>query len=269
MRIATVRRYPVKSMLGEQLAEVAVEFGGLGGDRSLALIDTDTGLVATAKHPRLWRELLKFSAAVEDQVIIFMPGGGRVHADDPGIDSTLSAALGRSVRLTSERPRGAAVERPAPEDVLEHGVAAEVPAATLEIAQGSPGTSFVDHSPVHFITTATLREVETEFVRYRPNLVIETPAGTPAFIENTWIGRDLLVGTPTEGALLRVTLPTPRCAVPTLEHGTLPRAPHAVRALLNVNRVDVPGFGVLPCGGAYAEILRPGTVHTGDAVTLQ
>jgi hypothetical protein len=54
--------------------------------------------------------------------------------------------------------------------------------------------------------------------------------------------------------------------VPTLEHGDLPRAPQAVRPLLERNRVDVPGFGVLPCAGVYAEVLSGGTIRTGDAV---
>jgi uncharacterized protein YcbX len=88
--------------------------------------------------------------------------------------------------------------------------------------------------------------------------VIATPPGTPPFVENTRTGRELTVG----GAWLRVTLPTPRCSVPTLEHGDRPRAPHAVRGPLEQNRVEVTGFGVLPCAGAYAEVRGGGTVRT-------
>jgi uncharacterized protein YcbX len=162
------------------------------------------------------------------------------------------------------------VERPDPEDVLAHGVEATVPAATLEIGQGTPGTTFVDYAPVHLITSATLERIGTEHLRYRPNVVVETPPGTPAFVENDWVGRELHVrGGDGATTVLRVALPTPRCSVPTLEHGTLPRAPHAVRTLMAANRVDVPGFGVLPCAGAYAEVGRGGTVHVGDEVTLQ
>jgi hypothetical protein len=43
--------------------------------------------------------------------------------------------------------------------------------------------------------------------------------------------------------------------VPTLAHGDLPREPRAVRPLLTDNRVDVPGFGKLPCAGVYADVL--------------
>jgi MOSC domain-containing protein len=270
MRVVALRRYPVKSMLGEDVAEVRVESGGIGGDRAFAVIDTDTGLVATAKHPRLWRALLEFGAVTEGEVSITFPDGTRVPVDAPEAGPRLSAALGRSVVLSGVRPEGASVERPAPEDVLDNGVTAVVPAETLEIGQGSTGTSFVDHSPVHVFSTATLRHLGTEFVRYRPNLVIDTPAGTEAFVENSWLGREIAIGDDDSGVRLRVTIPTPRCAVPSLAHGSLPRDPHAVRALLEGNRLDVPGLGEgKPCAGAYAEVVRPGVVRIGDAVTIE
>jgi hypothetical protein len=42
-----------------------------------------------------------------------------------------------------------------------------------------------------------------------------------------------------------------------------------VRTVLAENRVDVPGFGVLPCAGVYAEVLDVGPVRIGDAVALR
>ncbi|SEO99285.1 MOSC domain-containing protein [Amycolatopsis saalfeldensis] len=266
MQIAKMWRYPVKSMLGEEVAEAGFAASGVDGDRRFALIDDVTGLVATAKHPRLWRDLLKFSAAAGGGgARITSPSGWTLDAGDPAVDGLLSTALGRSVRMSAERPEAATVERPAPEDVLAQGVEAEVAAATLEIGQGSPGSTFVDYAPVHLITTATVGEVGTEHVRYRPNLLIETPPGTRPHVENDWVGGEVRLG---GEVVLRIVLPTPRCAVPTLEHGGLPRDPHAVRALLAGNRVDVPGFGVLPCAGCYAEVVRGGLVRVGDAVVV-
>jgi uncharacterized protein len=260
-----LRRYPVKSMLGEDLDGAEVGPAGLDGDRVLALIDRETGRVATAKHPRLWRLLLQCRAVRDgDGVRITLPDGRTVAADGAEAEGALSALLGREVRLAAVRPEGAEVERPAPEDVLEHGVEAEVPFATLEIAQGTPGGNFVDYAPVHLITTSTLDRVGVPALRYRPNLVLDTPGGRP-FAENDWVGREITVG----GVRLRATLPTPRCSVPTLEHGDLPRSPQAVRTVLAENRVDVPGFGVLPCAGVYAEVLRGGPVRVGDAVALR
>ena len=191
MRITTVRRYPVKSMLGEQLGEARLEPAGVEHDRGFALIDATTGLVATAKHPRLWRDLLKYSSTVAgDRVLITSPAGWTLDARDPGVDERLSDGLGRPVRLCSDRPSAATVERPAPEDVLDQGVEAEVPAATLEIGGGTPWST-----------------------------------------------------------------------------GCAPHAPHAVPTLMSANQVEVPGSGVLPCAGGYAEVVRPGVVRVGDEVS--
>lgn len=104
--------------------------------------------------------------------------------------------------------------------------------------------------------------IGTEPLRYRPDLVV-TSSGA-AFAENDWVGREITVGE----VRLRGTLPTPRCSVPTLEHGDLPRTPHAVRVPLADNQVDVPGFGVLPCAGVYAEVLTAGTIRADDEVTV-
>jgi uncharacterized protein YcbX len=266
MRVETLHRYPVKSMLGESLESMVVDERGAEGDRWLALVDAVTGKVATAKHPRLWRALLRFAASGDPgRVCIELPDGGRVAAEDQGVDELLSGLLGRPVRLVSERALGAEVERPAPEDVLDRGVEAEVDYATLVIGQATPGSSFHDYGPLHLITTATLERIGAEAVRYRPNLVVRTPPGYPAYAENEWVGTELIVG----GARLRGLIPTPRCAVPTLEHGPVPRAPHAVRTPMAENRVEAPGFGVQPCAGLYLEVLAEGTIRTGDLVTLQ
>jgi uncharacterized protein YcbX len=261
MQVSALTRYPVKSMLGQQLDEAVVGPTGLEHDRWRALMDPTTGYVCTAKHPRLWRRLLQYSAAVDGgRVRVTSPGGETIDADDPRLVETLTADLGRPVEIRSQRPAGSSVERPDPEDVLAQGVEAEVEAPTLEISQGTVGGTFVDHSPIHLITTATLHHLGIEALRYRPNLVID--ADVEPFAENDWLGRELTVG----DVVLRLTLPTPRCSVPTLEHGDLPRNPDALRPLLSGNRVEVPGFGVLPCAGAYAEVVRGGTIRKGAEV---
>ena len=265
MKATTLRRYPVKSMLGETVDNLIVDERGVNGDRCLALVDAETSRVATAKHPRLWRALLKFAASGDPgRVRIELPDGGVVSVNDDHINELLSNLLGRTVWLAAERVPGAEVERPNPEDVLEHGVEAEVDYAMLKLAQGTPGTSFVDYAPLHVVTTATLSHIGVEAIRYRPNVVVATPPGFPPYAENDWVGRELRVGDVRLGGMV----PTPRCSVPTLEHGELPRAGRAVRTPMAENRVEVAGFGVLPCAGIYLSVLETGTIQTGDEVTV-
>jgi uncharacterized protein YcbX len=263
--VASLWRYPVKSMLGEVVDSLFVDQGGAHGDRRLALLDAVTGRVASAKQPRLWRELLQFSARVDaGEVRIKLPDGRTVSADHAGIDDLLSQSLGRPVQLISERPRGATLERPDPEQVLQFGLDAEVEGQLVEIARATPGESFTDLAPLHAITTATVEHVGTEALRYRPNLLIATPPGYPPYAENDWVGRELVAGE----ARLQVLKPTVRCAVPTLEHGALPRAPHALRTLMAENRLASSGSGGVPCAGVYLEVLTAGTINTEDVVCV-
>lgn len=265
MRVESLRRYPVKSMLGEVVPELFVDERGADGDRRLALIDATTGRVASAKHPRLWRSLLQFTATGDSgQVRIRLPDGASVAADDPGVDELISRVVGRSVRLIRKRPQGATLERPDPQTVLELGPDAEVESRVVEIAQATPGDSFTDLAPLHAITTATCERIGTEALRYRPNLVITTPPGYPPYEENEWVGRELSVG----DTRLHVLKPTSRCALPTLEHGALPSAPHALRTPVAENMVESPGSGKLPCAGVYLKVVAEGTIYPGDPVTL-
>src|ERR1700712_2873084 len=196
MHVKSLHRYPVKSMLGEAVDSLYVDERGARGDRGLALIDDVTGRVASAKQARLWRNLLKCSAHLDDgRVRIRLPDESTVTADDHGVDDVLSRLLARPVRIVDRRQEGASVERADPEQVLDRGVDAEVDAPLLELAQVTPGGSFVDFAPLHVITTATLARIGCEAERYRPNVVIETPPGYPAYAENEWTGRTFTVGT--------------------------------------------------------------------------
>lgn len=265
MRIEHLYRYPVKSMLGETMTALHVDRGGADGDRRWALVDQSTGRVASAKQARLWRGLLQCSARVEGKhVQIRMPDGASVAADAQGVDDLLSQLLERTVRLVNKRPQGASVERADPDQVLSRGLDAEVDAPLLELAQKTPGDAFTDLAPLHAVTTATLEHIGVEAVRYRPNVVIATPPGYPPYRENEWIGRTLTVGY----AQLRALGPTPRCVIPTLEHGALGRSPQALRTPAAENLTQSFDFGVLPCVGAYLEVLTEGTLRVGDPVTM-
>jgi uncharacterized protein len=270
--VATLRRYPVKSMLGEDLDASDVSRAGLARDRRLAVVSRRTGKVASAKYPRLWRDLLTLSAqALDEAARITLPDGKTVHSTDADVDEVLSALLNEPVRLTATPPPGATLDRAVPEAVLRDGVGAEVPAELIELGAGAPPGTFVDFAPLHLLTTATLDRIaelspyrRAHLERYRPNVVIRTRAA--GFTENDWLGRDVRIG---DEVVLRVIARTPRCAVPTLAHGGLPRDTGALRVLARHNRVrPFPGLDPEPCAGVYAEVLRPGRIRAGDEVRL-
>jgi len=270
--VAQLRRYPVKSMLGEDVSHSDVDAAGLTHDRRLALIHTGTGKVASAKNPRTWRALPTLSAEMHDGIVrITFPDGTSILSADPGADDALSVFLDQPVTLTSTPPRDAALDRAVPEEVLRAGVAAEVPVQILSIAEISPGGTFFDFAPLHVLTTSTLAEIAAHSPsgtvhaeRYRPNIVIDTPA--PGFTENDWLDRDLRIGA---DLVIRVVVRTSRCAIPTLQHGPLRRDPWALRVLAQHNRVPpADDSQPEPCAGVYATVVNPGRVGAGDPVTF-
>ena len=270
--VATLRRYPVKSMLGEDLDVGDVGLDGLARDRRLAVVSRRSGKVASAKYPRLWRDLLTLSAqALDGAARITLPDGKTVRSTDADVDEVLSALLDEPVTLAATPPPGASLDRAVPEAVLRDGITAEVPVTLIEIGAGAPPGTFVDFAPLHLLTTSTLGRIaelrpyqQARLERYRPNVVIRTEA--TGFTENNWLGRDLRVG---DELVLRVIARTPRCAVPTLAHGDLPRDAGALRVLARHNRIrPLPDLDPEPCAGVYAEVLHPGRIRTGDAVRL-
>ncbi|WP_433393318.1 MOSC domain-containing protein [Micromonospora sp. KLBMP9576] len=271
-RLAQLWRYPVKSMLGERLPAADVGPAGIAGDRRLALRHRDTGRVASAKHPRLWRGLLTLRAAgaAPAPVRITLPDGRTLSTVDPDVDDVLSRVLDIPVTLIDRPPAGATLDRADPDAVLAAGLTAEVPVHVSSLGAAAPGT-FFDFAPVHLVTTATLARVSAELpgaavdaVRYRPNLVLDVDA--EGFAENGWVGRELRIG---PDLVLRVLAPTPRCAVPTLAHGPLPPQAQALSVPARLNRVaPLPQLGPQPCVGAYAQVLRGGRVAPGAVVEI-
>jgi hypothetical protein len=269
--VAVLRRYPVKSMLGEELPGCDVTGRGLAGDRVLGLVHRETGKVASAKNPRMWRSLLRLSAASGPAVKITFPDGTALATTDPGIDTALSEFLGHTVTLTGTPPPDATLDRADPEQVLRDGIQAPVRAEVLHLGDASPAGTFFDFAPLHLLTTSTLDRIAelsprgaVELERYRPNVVIRTAA--PGFAENDWAGRELRVG---RALAIRVMARSPRCAIPTLEHGGLPRDVDALRVPAAHNRISpMDGLGPQPCAGVYAQVLRPGRIQVGDVVRL-
>lgn len=271
--VESLRRYPVKSMLGEEQETLTVLARGVAGDRAWAVFDTGTGKVASAKRPKLWRELLQCAAVTtEGGVRIALPDGITHRAGEPALDRALSALTGRSVRLIDMPPKEAEIDRAYPEIALAQGLESDVEYSVLVLGGGAPPGTFLDYAALHLITSATLDGITAlvpgeaiEIARYRPNVVIRSPAGVTGFVENAWLDGVVRIG---EEVALRVILQTPRCSIPMLRHGALPARTDALRVLAERNRVDIPGFGDQPCAGVYVAVLQEGTIRKGDRVVV-
>jgi uncharacterized protein len=101
--VAAVWRYPVKSMIGEQLNDSSVTERGLAGDRAYALVDVETGKVISAKNPRKWGNLFEFRAAFVEPpkdthalpaARITFPDGANATTDEADIDERRQSRSG-------------------------------------------------------------------------------------------------------------------------------------------------------------------------------
>lgn len=270
--VCQIWRYPVKSMRGEPLREARVGTRGIARDRGYALLDLETGKVASAKHPRLWGWLLQCQARIVDEdgaIATTLPDGRELLMGRDGLNDALSRLANRPVRLIETPPEMPEIERYWP-DV--DGLALRDMVTSGAIAQGAPPGTFFDYAPLHVLTTATLAHLRALFPqgqvdarRFRPNLVIEVPAVAQGFVENEWVGRTLQIG---DDVRLRITDPVPRCVVPTLAQDALAEDIGVLRAVARHNRPPVPALdgARLPCLGVYATVEQGGVVQVGDRV---
>jgi len=264
--VVSLWRYPVKSMMGEDLNAADLTERGLLGDRAYALVDPSDGKVASAKNPRKWPTLFDFRAAFMTPprrgeklppVRITLPNGDHVSSEQGDRDQILSQALGREVALTTSAPDAPSLEEYWPDiEGLAHR-------ETVTDESTLAGT-FFDLSVLHLLTTATLDRLRElypqgcfEARRFRPNIVVEAGSGEREFVENAWIGRTLAIGVDVR---VRITGPCPRCVMTTLPQGDLPKDPGILRTAAKHNQVNV---------GVYADVVRGGTIRRGDAVRLE
>lgn len=285
MRVVEIRRCPVKSMQGETPSEVVVDATGVVGDRAYALVDCETGAVASAKDPRRWAALLGLSARFSAEpgrgqpVTITLPDGGQVSSTDPDIDRRLSSAAGQAVTLSEVPVSGASYDEVWPDidglapaefvaSVRTGQTSAGEAVSALPVGMLAPGT-FQDVSPVTILTTASLRAArrlhpagDWDPRRFRMTILID--ADGERFLENDWLGCTLRIGS----VRLPVFSPTPRCVMVTLAQPGLGADRQILTTVARHNRAEVPGAGVFACLGAYASVEQGGTIAVGDDVEL-
>ena len=289
--VGTIRalwRFPVKSMLGEELDAADLTEGGIVGDRAYAIRDRETGKVASAKHSKRWPNLLDCRAAFVEQpgpgdklppVRIELADGNSVLSDAADVDAVLSRCFGRDVELARAAQNGYTIDQYHPdlENYDPDGHRDEVVEAQLGAAffnerglpSAVPEDSFFDLYPLSVLTTSTLDQLgdlepqsRFDVRRFRMNVIVDTPER--GFVENGWLGRTLAIG---DDVQLGVSLPDPRCCMPGLPQEDLPRDPQVLKALARHNRIDVAG-ALYPCAGVYAVAEAPGTIRKDDSVSL-
>jgi uncharacterized protein YcbX len=264
--LASLHRYPVKSMMGEEINASWIGAKGILGDRAFALADPETGKIASAKNPSKWPNLFEFRAAFTGPpkastmlppVQITFPDGSTVTTDSESVESLLAASLAKPVRFLKMAEGSGTLE--------EYWPDIEGLARRDEVTdEAMPSETFFDVGIVHLVTTGTLDTLRAAYPagrfetrRFRPNLVINTGPDAGDYPEQQWGGKVMAIGPDVK---LKITGPCFRCVMTTLEQGDLPKDHGILRAAAKHNEARV---------GAYAAVIRGGMIKRGDTVVLE
>ncbi|HEX4138969.1 MAG TPA: MOSC domain-containing protein [Candidatus Methylacidiphilales bacterium] len=263
--VGALYRFPVKSMMGEELNAVSIGSKGVVGDRLFALSDPATGKIASAKNPSKWPNLFSFHATYTEPlnggkmppVRITLPSGETIRSDAANISEVLSETLGKPVQFLSGAPASGTLE--------EYWPDIEGLARRDEVTnEAMPAETFFDVGIVHLVTTATMDELRKNYPegrvearRFRPNIVIATRPDLTGFAEKDWVGKILAIG---DTVKLKVTIQCGRCVMTTIAQADLPRDAGILRTAAKYNGANV---------GIYASVLQGGKIRRGDIITLE
>ena len=198
--VATIYRYPVKSMMGETRSEADIGEAGIPGDRSWAVRDEKRGGIRGGKKiPQLMTLAAKSGTAAP---LIIADDGDSASASSERINDWLSGKLKHPVTLWPLLPadqldhyrRGA----PDTEDFEQElrAVFGRLPDEPLPDLAGfgellefeSPPGTYFDAFPISIISQQSLNtmnqlEGESRFDvrRFRPNLLVDVPGSDHSF----------------------------------------------------------------------------------------
>lgn len=228
-KVKELRRFPVKSVLGESLSAVSIDNRGLHGDRLWAIKNIE-GKFGSGKTTRRFQQLdglFNYRARYEGTTpIVTMPDGTDYRGDNNAVNDALTEWLGLPVTLTREE-----------------------------------SISHFDEGPISIITTSALRVLSQEIGepvdprRFRANILIDTEL--TGYIEDDLLDRIIKVG-PT--VVLRVIAPLQRCVMVNNKQEELKQDVRVLRNLVNNHGAT---FGV------WAKVERIGEVKVGDEIILQ
>jgi uncharacterized protein len=277
--VVSLWRYPVKSMMGEELNAADVTQRGLFGDRAYALVDSYNEKVASAKNPRKWAKLFDFRAALAEParsgekippVHVELPDGNVVTSEQSDTNQVLSDVLDREVTLETRQPaQREVVETTLPNpwtpSLEEYWPDMEDLAYRDTVTdEAMPEGTFFDLAVIHVLTTATVDQLRELYPqgrfgarRFRPNIVVEPSSGEKGFVEDEWVGKTLVIG---DEVRIDITEPCPRCVMTILPQGDLPRDLGILRAAAQHNQVNV---------GVYGAVVQGGTIRRGDPVRIE
>lgn len=266
-------RYPIKSLGGEYIDETNVDENGIEGDRTYAFKDEDTGLIVSTKNPKKWKKIIELSAFFKKKKLVVKNYElNELFVDKEKIEGHIHKLTSKKVTLittTDVTNRQIREADRSPVDKLGTVINQE------PLALASKEKHFFDFAPIHILTTASLKKINSFYkegnfgiARFRPNLVVDTGEQID-FVENDWIGKQIKIG---EHLTIKIIEPCPRCVVTTLKQGKMKRDINILKTIVEYSAAQshtfFPGKTLKGVLGVYGVIEKSGTIKTGDQAKL-
>lgn len=263
-RVSEIWIYPIKSLGGIRLSEVAVEERGLQYDRRWMLVDESGKFVTQRNHGRLTFfevSLRAHGLEISDRLdkagqglrVPFVPAT-TVEVEVTVWDSRVTA------RMVSAEANGWFSEKLGFPVRLVHMGERSHRKVDERYASNGEEVSFADGYPILLISQASLDNlnerlaVPVKMHRFRPNLVI---SGTAPFEEDSW--REIRAGT----AEMRIVKPCSRCVMVTIDPDTGEKSPEPLKTLVTFRQ---EGNEVL--FGQNVLVRTEGGIRVGDQLTV-
>ena len=243
--VASLWRYPVKSMQGQRLSELRVESSGVAGDRAYGVLKRESGTILSAKREgRLLDAAAELRAGV---LVVTLPSGEEYH-EGGRLDHALSEWLGYPVALVVASTFGVAT--------FESPVNFERDDSEVVTWEGHQGR-FVDESALHLLRSQEMAQLSSErpdlqwdVRRFRPNVVVDDGEDALCLDARRRVG----IGE----VEVEIEKPCSRCVMTTrTQPGGLERQLDVLRHVSRAHDGSV---------GTRARVLRPGVVREGDDV---
>jgi uncharacterized protein YcbX len=215
-RVLALSRYPVKSMLGHDVAELEIDERGCAGDRQWS-VRTAENKIGSGKSSRRFaavRGLLELRAVETDgDVAIVFPDGTSCSVEARDAAGRLSRYVGQPVTMARES----------------------------DVSHFDDGpVSLIGRASVHAVGAAQDQPVDA--ARFRANILLDTSV---PFLEEEWVGRRLQLGS----ALLEVTMASPRCVMVDAKTADLEAQPGNLKTLGLLNSARLGVVAAVVTGG--------------------
>jgi len=256
-KIASLWRYPVKSMRGEELQEAFVGFPGVYGDRLYAFRSSAAPKGFPYLTGREQEAMLLYRPRYRHPERTTKPGNlADAEAIGPGLTPVYADLSDLMVDVETPAGERLAIDDPRLMSMLREGIRDK-----HELTLLRSDRSMTDCRPVSIISIQTVCQLSKELGidadkrRFRANLYVELKSGN-AFGEDKFVGQTLRIGAKTAIAVVKRDS---RCKMITLDPDTAQPNPEVMRRLAR----DHEGKA-----GIYGVVLAEGTIQPGDEIAL-